>query len=258
MKKSGRVTGRIFKTGAVATAILLATVGVAFAAQTQTVDIYVSPKALPKLKMAPVALKIHTATGDSASPNGIPSPAVRALINFDDDIAVNFRLKGLGRCSPESIAGLSTDQAKATCPRSIVGGGAAKVRIPWPNPEGYVELPAVVTAFNATTEPGTGRPRVILYSRQEDTGQGSSIIGVFKKSSAGADYGRLLDVDIPLLLDGNAALTDFRVTIGNGYKKGFVKARCFDRNRRMNMKTRFFYDDGTSLPASDYAVCKRK
>lgn len=251
-------TGRITKVSGAALAILLATVGVAVAAQTQTVGIFVSPVKLPAKKMAPIALKIHTATGDPEAANGIPSPAVKALINFDDDIAVNAKLRGLGRCSPESIAGLSTDQAKATCPRSIVGGGSAKVRIPWPNPEGYVELPATVTAFNATRESGTGRPRVILYSRQEDTGQGSSIIGVFKRSSAGADYGRLLDVDIPLLLDGNAALTDFRVTIGNGYKKGYVKAQCRDRNRRINMKTRFFYNNATSLRASDYAVCKRR
>lgn len=253
-----RHTGRITKVSVAALAILLASVGVAFAAQTQSVDIYVKPRTLPQVKMAPVALKIHTATADSTSPNGIPSPAVRALINLDDDLAVNFKLKGLGKCDPTSIASLPTDQAKATCPKAVVGGGAAKVRIPWPNPEGFVELPATVTAFNATREPGTGRPRIILYAWQADTAQGSSIVAVFKKSTAGADYGKLLDVNIPLLLSGDAALTDFQVTIGNGYKKGYAKARCHDKNRRINMKTRFYYNDGSNLPASDYAICLRK
>ena len=253
-----RLTGRIGRLAAGVLVLTMATAGVALAAQTQSVDIYVKAKTLSKVEMAPVALKIHTATADPTSPNGIPSHAVRALINFDDDIDVDFRLKGLGKCAPTAIATLPTAQAKAACPRAIVGGGSAKVRIEWPVPAGYIELPATVTAFNATREPGTGRPRIIIHGWQADTARVTQSVAVFKKSSAGADYGMLLDMDIPLLLDGAAAMTDFRLTIGNGYKKGFVSARCHDSNRRINMKTRYYFQDDTSLPASDYELCRRK
>lgn len=253
-----RLTGRIGKLAAAALVISMVTAGVASAAQTQSVSVGVSPRKLSASKMAPVALKIHTATSDPAAANGIPSPAVRAVLDFDNDVAVNPALKGLGKCDPTAIAGLPTAQARATCPRAIVGGGAAKVRIPWPVPAGYIELPLTVTAFNATNEPVTGRPRIILYAWQQDTAQGSSIVGVLKRSTAGADYSRQFDLDIPLLLGGTGALTDFTVTIGNGYKKGYVKARCHDSNRRLNLKTRFYYNNATSLPASASALCARR
>jgi hypothetical protein len=254
-----RLTGKIGRLAAGVLVLTMATAGAALAAQTQSVDIYVKAKTLSKVKMAPVALKIHTATADPTSPNGIPSHAVRALINFDDDIDVDFRLKGLGKCAPTAIATLSTAQAKATCPRAIVGGGAAKVRI---ESEGsFLELRATVTAFNATREPGTGRPRIIIHGWQAETARVTQSVVVFKKSGAGADYGMLLDMDIPLLLEGEgleAAMTDFRLTIGNGFKRGFVSARCHDSNRRINMKTRYYFDNATSQPASDYELCLRK
>ncbi|MFM8526909.1 MAG: hypothetical protein ACKOBH_02140 [bacterium] len=251
-----RLTGKIGRLAAGVLVLTIATAGVALAAQTQAVDYYVKAKTLSKVEMAPVALKIHTATADPTSPNGIPSHAVRALINFDDDIDVDFRLKGLGKCAPSAIATLSTAQAKATCSRAIVGGGAAKVRI---ESEGsFLELRATVTAFNATREPGTGRPRLIIHGWQPDTARVNQSVAVFKKSGAGADYGMLLDMNIPLLLEGAAAMTDFRLTIGNGYQKGFVSARCHDSNRRIDMKTRYYFQDDTSLPASDYELCKRK
>lgn len=253
-----RLTGRIGRLGVAVLALSMATAGAALAAQTQSVDIYVKTRTLSKIEMEPVALKIHTATADPTSPNGIPSHAVRALINFDDDIEVDFRLKGLGKCAPTAIATLPTSQAKAACPRAIVGGGSAKVRIPAGNPEGFVELPATVTAFNATREPGTGRPRIIIHGWQADTARVTQSVAVFKKSGAGADYGKLLDMNIPLLLDGDAAMTDFRLTIGNGYQKGYVSARCHDSNRRIDMKTRYYFNNGTNLPASDYALCRRK
>lgn len=251
-----RLTGRIGKLAAAALVISMVTAGVASAAQTQSVSVGVSPRKLSASKMAPVALKIHTATADPTSPNGIPSHAVRALINFDDDIDVDFRLKGLGKCAPTAIATLPTAQAKATCPRAIVGGGSAKVRIELG--ETFSELPATVTAFNATREPGTGRPRIIIHGWQATTARVTQSVAVFKKSGAGADYGMLLDMNIPLLLDGAAAMTDFRLTIGNGYKRRFVSARCHDSNRRIDMKTRYYFANDTSLPASDYALCLRK
>jgi hypothetical protein len=250
-----RLTGKIGRLAAGVLALSMVTAGVALAAQTQSVDISVKARTLSKVEMAPVALRIHTATADPTSPSGIPSHAVRALINFDDDIDVDFRLKGLGKCAPTAIATLPTAQAKAACPRAIVGGGSAKVRIEWPV---FLELRATVTAFNATREPGTGRPRIIIHGWQADTARVTQSVVVFKKSSAGADYGMLLDMNIPLLLDGAAAMTDFRLTIGNGYQKGFVSARCHDTNRRINMKTRYYFANDTSLPASDYELCRRK
>ena len=217
----------------------------------QTAAIKVSPKKLPAKVKAPVALTITTTTGDPGAPNGIPSPAVRAFVNFDSNLSLSFA--GLTECSPESINGLTTEMAKATCPGAIVGGGSAKIRLPWPTESGHLEIPVVVTAFNGTKDPN-GNRRIILFSRNDALAQGSALIGTVKKSTAGKGYGTLLDIDIPLLA-GNAALVQFQVTVGNGYKRGFVKLNCSDR--RINLKTLFNYNDGTSLPASGSFRCTR-
>lgn len=235
---------------------LSASVAMATGQKYQTAAVGVAPKKLPAKKAAPIALTITTTTGDPGEADGIPSPATRAFVNFDNDMSVNFNAGGLQPCEPSSLNGLTTNMAKSTCPQSILGGGMAKVRLPWPSDSGHLEVDVVVTAFKATKD-SEGRNRIILFSRNDSLATGSALIGTFKKSTAGRDYGLLLDVDIPLLVNGEAALTYFKVTVGNGYKRGFVSSKCADRDRKLNLSTRFFYYDGTSLPAKASTTCRR-
>jgi hypothetical protein len=231
-----------FIVGLLVAGVAVAIPTAASAKQTQTVKGKITPAKLPKKKRKPVALRVITTTSDPQAPGQVPSPATRALVHFDD---AGKPYPGVAAtCTTGQIAGKATAEAKAECPNAVVGGGKATVFVPAGLT--HITYNAEVTAFNAAKV--GGRPAIILYSYVEDLTYGQPLLGVFKVSKAGKDFGVALDVSIPPL-PFDAALTLFDVTTGNGFKRGYIKANCSDRNKRLNVKAKFTYSNGTSLSA---------
>jgi hypothetical protein len=237
---------------AVLSVCMLWTAGPALAAQTQTAKLSVKPRLLPKKRRAPVRAGVTTATTDPAAPNQVPSPAISAKLDLDN--AFLFTPGVAARCPATAVANKSTADAKAACPKAIVGGGSAEVFVPT-GPTTHVVFNAEVTAFNG--QPQSGHPTIILHNYVGDLALGQDLFAVIRKSRAGRDYGPRLDVSIPALPLG-AALTRFSVNIGNGFKRGYIKANCSDRNRKLNLKAAFRYQNGTGLTARGVARCRRR
>jgi hypothetical protein len=227
-----------------------------------------SGKLLNKRTWKNVAMSFRTATGNGSYPGtGIPDPAIRAQVVFSSNL--KFNIPKAAPCAQSAVAGLSTALAKAACPNSIVGGGVARIRVP-----GFYELfgetQVELTAFRGETDTA-GNPTVILFSRAESLGTGSALIGtlVNKPSwASGRDYGKMLDVFIPLLASGTTALTQFEMTIGNGYKPGFIQAKCVRPTFKSSSKFYFSTKDqegggadpnaDSYLPAGNRAVDSKK
>jgi hypothetical protein len=242
---------RKFLIGALAAAVAVSATGIAYSAQTQIAQMNVKPKKLLKKKRKPVRLFVRVATQDPTSPTGIPSPATRARVHFDNAFLFNARVAG--RCPPSRIADSpNTAEARRRCRRALVGAGRAIVLSPSGDPANPNAFGGVVSAFNST--PRGRRPTIILYTYIEALNFGQPLIGVLKKSGAGRDFGKVLDVTIPPLT-GGAALVDFRVAVGRGFKRRYVKANCSDRNRRLNIRARFNYADGNALTARARQRC---
>ena len=224
-----------------------------------------SGKKLTKRAWKNVAMTFRTSTGNGSYPGtGIPDPAVRAQVTFSSNL--KFNIAKAATCAQSAVAGLSTQLAKEACPNSIVGGGTARVRVPGLY-EAFGETPVVLTAFRGENDTA-GNPTLILFSRNDALATGSALIGtlVNKPSWAGgADYGKMLDVYIPLLTSGTTALTQFEMTVGNGYKSGFVQAKCSRPTFKTSSKFYFSAKDqsgGTAdqnpdsyLPASGSLKC---
>ena len=243
---------RKFLIGALAAAVAVSVTGIAYSAQTQTAQMNVKPKKLPKKKRKNVSLFVRVATQDPTSPSGIPSPATRAQVNFDN--AFLFRPGVAGKCAQTQIADSpDTATARSRCRSALVGTGSAIVLSPSGDPQNPNAFGGVVSAFNST--PQGGRPTLILYTYIEALNFGQPLIGVLKKSGAGRDFGKVLDVTIPPLT-GGAALVDFRVTVGKPTKPGYVRANCSDKNKRLNIKAKFTYANGTSLTARAKRRCR--
>ncbi len=186
-----------------------------------------SGKLLTKKAYKNVAMTFRTSTGNGTYPGtGIPDPAVRTQVVFAAGLKWNFSKAG-PTCNAENIAGLSTALAKAECPNSIIGEGVARVRVPGLF-DLFGETQVQVTGFHGEKN-SAGQDTVILYSRNDATAVGTSLIGTIanKPSWAGsAEYGKMLDVYIPTLTGGTTVLTQFELTVGNGYKAGFLQAKC--------------------------------
>ncbi|MGH2926493.1 MAG: hypothetical protein ACRDK1_11055 [Solirubrobacterales bacterium] len=223
---------------AVAAASALAVVGVAMAATRSTAVFNFSPDKVPKKTYKPGKLFVHTHTNYSST----SSKTQRAQLYFDDDFKI--RTRGIPQCNKSKISGTVTMQAAmAACGRAKVGSGKAQAAA------GSNTVNACVLAFNG--KPSNGKPTLLLFTRANvappftincsspsTNTQGNTnvlLVGLYK--GATGDFGTQLDIDH---IDSASALplTDFRTTIKRGR---YVSARCHDKNRTWNMKTKFTY-----------------
>ena len=231
-----------------------------FAAQTQTLAMGVKPGKLDLKRRSNSSIRILAETSDPDSAVGIPSPTTRASFSFDDDFVFNPRMRGLHPCEAAWINALTTNLAKQRCPNSVLGDGEATARIPWPVPtpacdgKACLEVDAGITVFHSTPEPVTGRARLLLFVRQENTLLGTTILGTLRPASSGKDFGMRLDVVVPPIA-ADSALTTLDVTIGGPQRPGYVMARCGDRNKRLNMVGDLTFLSGQKLSASASSRC---
>lgn len=221
---------------------------------TQSIDSQIRPKRLSKTKFTPGSLKVTTLTTSTTDPNGVPSPAVHAVLDFDR----NARLytKGLPTCDPAKLQNQSTEVAERVCARAKIGSGRATAFLK----AGKVyEVLQTVTAFNG--KPSGGKPTVILHTYGTTPLQVSLVLVGTVSNYNKEGYGPRLDLNVPLIAGGQGALKEFQVKIDRkwrfkGVKRSFISAKC-PNSKRLKARGTFTYRDGVSLTAYSKQTCKQ-
>ncbi len=215
--------------------------------ETSTATIKVTPSKLSKSKFKPVHVAVETSTvntnngGTGTNPSTQPGFVKTVKLGLDDDIKITT--KGIGQCDPNQLAGTTTAGAKQVCGKEQVGAGSATACLAGGQGQSCTVLPAVVTAFNG--KPQGKNPTLVLHARVDSGAVHTTTVltGVYKNSGKG-DYKTVLTVPVPAI--PATALTDFQTKVGGKFKaKGktvnYAKARCHDRNKRLNMTYEFDY-----------------
>jgi hypothetical protein len=234
---------------ATASAVLTAPDG-----NTQSIATAALPKRLSKTRPTPVTLEVTTRTATVTNPNGVPVPAVRAIIDFDRSMSIFSR--GYPTCGAGELQNTSTETALRLCKHAKIGGGAATAVIPI-GEKVFVES-LTVTAFNG--KPQGGRTVVLLHSYGRAPVQTTAVlVGVVTRYDR-EGYGPRLDVSIPLIAGGVGALTDFHTGIFKtfayrGRKRSYVTAMC--RTGRLKARGEFVFKDGESLTPKLTQRCKQ-
>jgi hypothetical protein len=196
-------------------------------------------------------------------------PANRTVLDFDNDYA--FTSGTIPACTTNLVP-LSTDQAKAACPKSIVGQGSSVIRTL--AGDNGPTLNAVVTAFVGAKE--GGNDVLLLHADPGPTVTSKPVLkGVLGNSPLGGDFGKRLDVTVPITT--GTAITHFDTTINkvvakkktkklkNGKKKViktfFASARCADKDKKWNItETTSFGPNQTTVSethsAASIQTCK--
>jgi hypothetical protein len=221
---------------------------------TQSIDSQIRPKKLSKTKFTPGSLEVTTLTTSTTDPNGVPVPAVRAVIDFDK----NARLytKGLPTCNSGKLQSQSTEVAERVCGNAKIGTGHATAYLK----AGKVyEVPQVVTAFNGI--PKGGKPVVILHTYGTQPLQVSLVLEGTVSNYNKEGYGPRLDLNVPLLAGGTGALKEFNVKIDKkwrfkGEKRSFISAKCTG-SKKLKARGAFTYRDGEALTAYSKQSCKQ-
>jgi hypothetical protein len=222
---------------------------------TQAIDVQLAPKKLSKSKATPATLRVTTKTTSTTAANGVPSPAVRAVVDFDR--TVKLFTKGLPTCSAERLQNVSTDTAIEACGRARIGGGAATALITV-GAQVFTQN-QTITAFNGV--PQGGKPSVLLHTYGTAPVQVTLVLNGVISNYNKQGYGPRLDIDIPLIAGGTGALTDFQASINKkftyrGKRRSFVTAMC----RKSPLKSRgaFTFRDGVTLTATSTHACTKK
>jgi hypothetical protein len=197
----------------------------------QIMAVTVSPNKVPKNKFANTKLRSVTTTGSTSTGPYAITPVDKAVIYYDKDI--KFDTAGLPQCK-QSLANLTTAQAKAKCGNAIVGKGNATVKIAG-DPSGP-DVITDITAFNG--KPVGGKSVILLhvYSAALGTTNVQVLTGILNKISG--KYAWRLDVTVPQLIAGTAT-TVFDVTVQ--HKPTVTKKTVRRHGRKVTVKTRHLY-----------------
>ena len=178
-----------------------------------------------------------------------PPPTQNVLV-FDRDF--RFDPGKLPQCNLASLTGKDAAGARAACPKSVVGQGAATVRT-----AAGGTLNAIVTAFNGVKSGGS--PTIYLHVDI----QGSTT----KPILTGTLTGNTLTVQVPVT--AGTTITHFTTTInqlvtkkkrnkktGKLVKTFYISAKCSHRSWSSSNTTTF--QDGSTKSESIVQPCKKK
>lgn len=212
----------------------------------QTMEAEVKPSKLPKKEYGNVGLTVTVAATDAANPAGLPPKATNARILFDDDGRI--RPQGIPTCTQEQLINTTTQAALEACGSAKVGSGTSLAALPFGTGGTRVDYPGVVTAFAGPSS------SLLLHARVDGLGTTVVLPGKVTNSGTG-DFGPVLDVTVPPLAGGVGAIAEFSVTVKRG---GYLQARCKDRDKTLDVESRFTYSDSPPSSATDSQKCKVK
>jgi hypothetical protein len=214
----------------------------------------VAPKALPKKKMAPVALRI---SGNISTVDGSHPPAARTIIaDFDKHGQVNA--KGLPVCRSGQLQSRNTGAAKKACPKAIVGSGKTTVRVQFPESQPfYASGPLVL--FNGGVR---GKVTTMYIHAYVSVPAPTAIVTQVKiKPVRKGRFGTRAIATIPKIAGGSGSVTRFAMKIQRnfrykGKKQGYLLARC--ANGRFFAKGNVAFADGTRVTGTVIRGCRSK
>lgn len=250
---------------AIAVGIAAAVAGVAGAVQspvlngpdgnTQSIAVKYSPQKLSKTKAEPITLEVRTATDSTTAANGVPVPAVQAIVDFAKGVRIFSR--GYPTCDAGLIQNTSTEAALEACKRAKIGGGDGTADLIVG--ERVFPVGTTITAFNGV--PQGGKPVILLHTYSQSPIQTTLVLIGVVSNYGKQGFGVRLDVTIPLIAGGQGAITSFHVKIFKtfsyrGKKRSYVSATCL--TRKMKARGEFVFRDGESLTPAVTQKCTQK
>ncbi len=218
-----------------------------------TADGGVSPKALPKHKLAPITL---TLKGTMGTTDGTHVPALKTLsLLFDKHGTVGT--KGFPTCKQGQITNTLTKVALKTCKKALVGTGtvSAEVQFPDSNP---VPAKGKLLIFNSV--PKGGDP-VFIQHAYISYPVATTVVTVARVTNVHGKYGKATTIQIPPLSGGYGSLKSFTAKLHKTYKykgkkKSIFLAEC--ANGHFFAHGDFTFTTGDKLSGSVVKTCISK
>jgi hypothetical protein len=218
-----------------------------------TADGGVSPKALPKNKLAPITLNLE---GTIKTNDGSHVPALKTLsLLFDKHGTVDT--KGFPTCRIGQLTNTLTAAAMKACSDALVGTGrvTAEVQFPDSNP---VPASGKLLVFNSV--PKGGDP-VFIQHTYVSSPVAATVVTVARVTNVHGKYGKATTIDIPPLAGGYGSLTSFTAKLHKdftykGKKHSIFVAEC--ANGHFFAHGDFTFVTGQKLSGDVVKSCQQK
>lgn len=218
-----------------------------------------SPKALPKNKMAPVSFH---ASASVATANGshVP-PALSAQVQVDKHIRIDTT--GLPSCTVGKIEASSPSRAMKACGPALIGKGSSTVQVEFSESPPFTAKGPIL-AFNGPSigggYGGHGYPEELFYIYVAVPAP-TAVVVVAKLSKDSGKYGYKISVAVPKIAGGSGSVTNVEFTINRrwtykGQEHSYLNAECVG-GRFLN-QIEVAYGDGTNLSGTLVNSCQSK
>lgn len=212
----------------------------------------VSPKKLPKRRLAPIALR---ASGSISTVDGSHPPAAKVVtIDFDRHGTINAR--GLAACKLGRLVARDTGSAKAACRKAIVGKGRTTVRVEFPEQAAFLASGPLVL-FNGGVR---GRVTTMYIHAYVAVPAPTALVTVVKiRKIRKGRFGTRAVARIPVIAGGSGSLTRFELVVKrrfrrNGRPQSYLLARC--ANGRFFAHATTVFRDGTRASGTIVRRCR--
>jgi hypothetical protein len=214
----------------------------------------VSPKKLPKNRLAPIKLY---ASGNISTVDGSQPPVAKTVtVDFDRQGAINA--KGLASCTAGRLQARPTGAAKAACGKAIVGKGSTTVRVAFPDSVPFNATGPLVF-FNGGVRGGT---TTVLIHAYVNVPAPTAIVTTVKVTRIRKGrYGTRATAQIPTIAGGSGAVTSFNFAIKRMFKRGgkqqsYLLARCGTGTLAAHGTATF--SDGSRIAGTVVRRCKTR
>ncbi len=218
-----------------------------------------SPKALPKNKMAPISFHA-SASVETANGSHVP-PATSVHLQVDKHVRIDTI--GLPSCAPAKIEASSPSQAMKACSPALIGKGAATAQIEFAESLPFTAK-GPLFAFNGPSVGGGygghGFPEQLYYI-YVDVPVPTAVVVIAKLSKDTGKYGYRISVSVPEIAGGAGSVTNVEFTIDRkwpykGQEHSYLNAECPDGHFFNQVEVA--YGDGTNLSGSIVNSCQSK
>ena len=214
----------------------------------------ISPKALPKKDLAPIAFKLGASV---ATKDGTHPPAAKMFWGeVDKNSALNA--KGLSVCRPTQLEARPTAAAKAACKDALIGQGFAEAEVEFPEQAPF-DAKGPLLVFNGGQKGGKTLILVHVYANVPAPTAFVTSVNVSKVNNG--RYGLKFEAKIPVVAGGAGSLTAFSVTLRKnftykGRQQSYFLAKC--PIGRLFGQGEVTFTDGTRLKGAAALPCTPK
>lgn len=192
-----------------------------------TINGGVTPKALSKTKMEPIALNV---SGKIENVDGTHPPALQeAVVDTDRNGTIDAR--GVPTCKQGQLEAQTTANAEKICKAAIVGLGATDIEVEFAE-QAPIPIHSKLLAFNGGTKGGTTTIYIHAFLTSPVTAAVVTTVKISKEHKG--RYGTRSIATIPKIAGGSGSVTAFSLTFAKqlfpykGQRHGYLLAKCAD------------------------------